>query len=65
MSKANATENDFVKFVFNAVAMPSYGAALQLNLHTDDLIAQQDYETFLHVARMAQEIEEEELLLLA
>lgn len=36
MSKANATENDFVKFVFNAVAMPSYGAALQLNFHTAD-----------------------------
>lgn len=36
MSKANATENDFVKFVFNAVAMPSYGGALQLNFHTAD-----------------------------
>jgi hypothetical protein len=36
MSKANATENDFVKFVFNAVAMPSYGATLQLNFHTAD-----------------------------
>lgn len=36
MSKSNATENDFVKFVFNAVAMPSYGAALQLNFHTAD-----------------------------
>jgi hypothetical protein len=36
MSKANATENDFVKFVFNAVAMPSYGAVLQLNFHTAD-----------------------------
>lgn len=36
MSKANATENDFVKFVFNATAMPSYGAALQLNFHTAD-----------------------------
>jgi hypothetical protein len=36
MSKSNATENDFVKFVFNAVAMPSYGALLQLNFHTAD-----------------------------
>lgn len=36
MSKSNSTENDFVKFVFNAVAMPSYGASLQLNFHTAD-----------------------------
>lgn len=36
MSKSNATENDFVKFVFNNVAMPSYGASLQLNFHTAD-----------------------------
>lgn len=36
MSKSNATENDFVKFVFNGVAMPSYGATLQLNFHTAD-----------------------------
>jgi hypothetical protein len=36
MSKSNATENDFVKFVFNNVAMPSYGATLQLNFHTAD-----------------------------
>ncbi len=36
MSKSNATENDFVKFVFNTVAMPSYGAVLQLNFHTAD-----------------------------
>jgi hypothetical protein len=36
MSKANATENDFVKFVFNAVAMPAYGGTLQLNFHTAD-----------------------------
>ena len=36
MSKSNATENDFVKFVFNAVAMPAYGAVLQLNFHTAD-----------------------------
>jgi len=36
MSKSNATENDFIKFVFHATAMPSYGAALQLNFHTAD-----------------------------
>jgi len=36
MSKSNATENDFIKFVFNATAMPSYGASLQLNFHTAD-----------------------------
>lgn len=36
MSKSNATENDFIKFVFNNVAMPSYGASLQLNFHTAD-----------------------------
>lgn len=36
MSKSNATENDFVKFVFNATAMPSYGASLQVNFHTAD-----------------------------
>jgi hypothetical protein len=36
MSKSNSTENDFVKFVFNAVAMPSYGALLQINFHTAD-----------------------------
>ncbi len=36
MSKSNATENDFVKFVFNTVAMPAYGASLQLNFHTAD-----------------------------
>jgi len=36
MSKSNATENDFVKFVFNNIAMPSYGASLQLNFHTAD-----------------------------
>ncbi len=36
MSKSNTTENDFIKFVFNATAMPSYGAALQLNFHTAD-----------------------------
>ena len=36
MSKSNATENDYVKFEANAVAMPSYGASLQINLHTSD-----------------------------
>jgi hypothetical protein len=36
MSKSNATENDFIKFVFNATAMPSYGASLQINFHTAD-----------------------------
>lgn len=36
MSKANATENDLVKFIFNNVAFPSYGTNLQVNLHTAD-----------------------------
>lgn len=36
MSKSNATENDYVKFEANAVAMPAYGATLQINLHTAD-----------------------------
>jgi hypothetical protein len=36
MSKGNATENDWIKFVFNAVALPAYGANLQVNLHTAD-----------------------------
>lgn len=36
MSKSNATENDFVKFIGNAVAMPAYGGSLQVNLHTAD-----------------------------
>lgn len=36
MSKSNLTENDFVKYVFNSVAMPNYGASLQLNFHTAD-----------------------------
>jgi hypothetical protein len=36
MSKSNSTENDFVKFVFNTTAMPSYGASLQINFHTAD-----------------------------
>ena len=32
MSKSNATENDYIKFVFNGVAMPAYGANLQVCL---------------------------------
>jgi len=36
MSKGAATENDFVRFIFNGVAMPGYGASLQVNLHTAD-----------------------------
>lgn len=36
MSKSTATENDLVKFIFNSVAMPSYGSNLQVNLHTAD-----------------------------
>lgn len=36
MSKGNTTENDFVAFVFNATAMPSYGSNLFVSLHTAD-----------------------------
>lgn len=36
MSKGNVTENDLVKFIFNGVAFPAYGANLQVNLHTAD-----------------------------
>lgn len=36
MSKSNATENDLVKFIAQGTAMPSYGANLQVNLHTAD-----------------------------
>ncbi len=36
MSKSNTTENDYVKFVFNNTAMPSYGSNLYLSLHTAD-----------------------------
>lgn len=36
MSKSNVTENDLVKFIFNNVAMPSYGSNLYLALHTGD-----------------------------
>lgn len=36
MTKSSATENDYVKFIANNVAMPSYGATLQVNMHTAD-----------------------------
>jgi hypothetical protein len=36
MSKGNTTENDIVEFLFNNVAMPSYGSNLYLSLHTAD-----------------------------
>lgn len=36
MSKSNVTENDFVKFIANGVAMPSYGTNLYMRLHTAD-----------------------------
>ena len=36
MSKSNTTENDIVQFLFNNVAMPSYGSNLYLSLHTAD-----------------------------
>ena len=36
MSKSNVTENDYVKFVANSVAMPSYGTNLYMHLHTGD-----------------------------
>lgn len=36
MSKGNSTENDVVKFEAQAVALPSYGANIQVNLHTAD-----------------------------
>lgn len=36
MSKGNVTENDFVKFISQATAMPAYGANLQVNYHTAD-----------------------------
>lgn len=36
MSKGNATENDLVKFIAQATAMPAYGANLQVNLHVAD-----------------------------
>lgn len=36
MSKGNTTENDVVKFMFNNVAMPTYGSNLYMALHTAD-----------------------------
>lgn len=36
MSKSNVTENDYVKFISNAVGMPSYGTNLYIHLHTGD-----------------------------
>lgn len=36
MSKGNTTENDVIAFMFNATAMPSYGANLYVSLHTAD-----------------------------
>jgi hypothetical protein len=45
VSKSNATENDLVKFIFNNVAMPAYGANLQVNLHTADPGEAADDET--------------------
>jgi hypothetical protein len=36
MTKSSATENDYVKFIANNVAMPSYGATLQFNMHIAD-----------------------------
>jgi hypothetical protein len=36
MSKGNTTENDYIKFIFQNVAMPSYGSNLYLSLHTAD-----------------------------
>jgi hypothetical protein len=36
MAKGNVTCNDLVKFYAHATAMPSYGANLELHLHTAD-----------------------------
>ena len=36
MSKSNTTENDLMKFMFQAVAMPAYGAILYVSFHTAD-----------------------------
>lgn len=36
MSKGNVTEADIIAFLFNATAMPSYGANLYVALHTAD-----------------------------
>jgi len=45
LSKSNALENDFVDFLFNATAMPSYGGNLYLSLHTADPGEAGDQET--------------------
>lgn len=36
MSHGNVTENDLIKFIAQGVAMPAYGATLQVNFHTAD-----------------------------
>jgi hypothetical protein len=36
MAKGNKTCNDFVKFIAHATAMPSYGANLEMHMHTGD-----------------------------
>ena len=36
MGKGRTTENDYIAFVFNATAMPSYGSNLFVHLHTAD-----------------------------
>lgn len=36
MSKGNITENDILKFIFNATPMPAYGSNLYVHLHTAD-----------------------------
>jgi hypothetical protein len=36
VSKGNQTENDIMQFIFNGVAMPSYGSTLLVHLHTSD-----------------------------
>lgn len=45
MSKSNVLENDIVEFLFNNVAMPSYGSNLYLSLHTADPGEAGDQET--------------------
>lgn len=46
MSKSNATEQDYMNFVLNGVAMPNYGANLSLALHTADPGEGGDQSTF-------------------
>lgn len=36
MAKGNKTCNDFVKFIAHGTAMPSYGANLEMHMHTGD-----------------------------